>query len=66
MNQRAAKREVQNEVRPYLIRLVSIILCGVVLMATVATWAYRTYGAKLDTAPPLPDGTPPFSSSPSR
>lgn len=48
----------QNEVRPYLIRLVATIACGVVLMVSAATWAWHRYGARLETAPPLPPGKP--------
>jgi hypothetical protein len=48
----------QNEVRPYLIRLITTIACGVVVMVTAATWAWNRYGARLETAPPLPAGKP--------
>jgi|GEM_PF-2225240 len=51
-----------DEVRRYLRRLLLTLAVGVVLMATAAVWAYRTYGQKLDTAAPLPSGTPPMTS----
>ncbi len=51
----------QSEVRPYLKRLIATILCGVILMATTAVWAWNRYGGKLETAPPLPEGTPPMN-----
>jgi hypothetical protein len=50
-----------DEVRGYLRRLLLTIAAGVLLMATAAVWAYRTYGQKLDTAAPLPSGTPPMT-----
>jgi hypothetical protein len=53
-----------SEVRPYLIRLVSLIIAGVILMASVAVYAWNTFGARLSEAPPLPPGTPPLSSAP--
>jgi hypothetical protein len=56
----------KNEVRPYLIRLVGLILFGVVVMASVATWAWHTYGARLSDAPPLPPGRPPMDTSGTR
>jgi len=49
-----------DEVRNYLRRLLILIAIGVVLMASAAIWAYRTYGQKLDSAAPLPTGTPPI------
>lgn len=53
-----------SEVRPYLRRLLLAIALGILTMAATATWAWSTYGAKLKTAPPLPEGTPPLSSVP--
>lgn len=53
-----------SEVRPYLRRLLIAIAFGILTMAGTATWAWSTYGAKLKTAPPLPEGTPPLSSVP--
>lgn len=52
-----------SEVRPYLLRLVLTILVGVVLMASIATWAWKTYGGPLKDAPPLPEGKPYFDNS---
>ncbi len=49
-----------SEVRSYLKRLVLSIVLGVITMSAAAIWAYRTYGARLDQAPPLPEGKPPF------
>ncbi|HSC89254.1 MAG TPA: hypothetical protein VLC09_18355 [Polyangiaceae bacterium] len=51
------------EVRPYLLRLVGLIVCAIILMASVATWAWRTYGTKLEQRPPLPDQAPPMGDS---
>jgi hypothetical protein len=56
--------ERQNEVRPYLVRLVSTIAVGILVMTSVATWAWHHYGKRLADAPPLPSGTPPFSNAP--
>lgn len=53
-----------SEVRPYLKRLLLTILVGMVVMASTAVWAYQTYGKKLETAPPLPSGTPPMTPLP--
>jgi len=50
-----------DEVKRYVRRLLLTISIGVVLMATAATWAYRTYGKKLETTAPLPAGTPPMA-----
>lgn len=47
-----------NEVRPYVIRMIATIACGLVLMVSAATWAWFEYGARLETAPPLPPGKP--------
>ena len=55
-----------SEVRSYLVRLVAFIVFGVVLMASVATWAWQTYGKKLADAPPLPPGKPPMHSTTTR
>jgi len=55
------ERPPADEVRRYLRRLLLTLAVGVVLMATAAVWAYRTYGRKLDTAAPLPSGTPPMT-----
>lgn len=48
-----------SEVRSYLKRLILSIVLGVIAMSTAAIWAYRTYGARLSEAPPLPAGKPP-------
>ena len=55
-----------SEVKPYLRRLIASIVVGIVLMATTAIWAWNKYGGKLETAPPLPSGTPPISSVPNQ
>lgn len=47
-----------NEVRPYLIRLVGLIVLGLVLMVSAAVFAWNRYGVRLETAPPLPPGKP--------
>lgn len=47
-----------SEVRPYLIRLIALILLGVALMVTAAVWAWNEYGVRLESAPPLPPGKP--------
>ncbi len=52
------------EVRPYLKRLLLAIFLGMILMASTATWAFLTYGKKLESAPPLPSGTPPMTPLP--
>jgi len=51
-----------DEVKSYVRRLLLTISIGVVLMAGAATWAFLTYGKKLDTGAPLPSGTPPLAS----
>lgn len=53
-----------SEVRPYLKKLVIAIVLGVMLMASIAGWAWNEYGQRLADAPPLPSGTPPLSSVP--
>ena len=50
-----------DEVKRYMRRLLLTISVGIVLMASAAVWAYRTYGKKLDTTAPLPRGTPPMA-----
>jgi len=52
------------EVRPYLKRLLLAILVGLLVMVATAIWAWRTYGGRLEGAPPLPSGTPPLSTLP--
>ena len=52
------------QVRPYLRRLLSAMLLGVIIMASTAIWAWNKYGKKLQDAPPLPEGVPPMSSEP--
>jgi hypothetical protein len=53
----------KNEVRPYLIRLVAFILFGIVVMGSVAVWAWFEYGKRLSDAPPLPPGVPPMNTT---
>lgn len=53
-----------SEVRPYLKRLLISIAVGVVCMVTAVVWAWNTYGKRLESAPPLPPGSPPLSSVP--
>lgn len=53
-----------SEVRPYLKRLFAAILLGILMMSAAAVWAWNTYGGKLESAPPLPSGTPPLSTVP--
>ncbi len=53
-----------SEVRPYLKRLLLSIAIGVICMASAAVWSWKTYGKKLETAPPLPSGSPPLSTVP--
>ncbi len=53
-----------SEVRPYLKRLFAAIALGIVTMTIAAVWAWNTYGTKLESAPPLPSGTPPMSTVP--
>lgn len=57
-------RQQPSEVRPYLKRLFAAILLGILMMSAAAVWAWNTYGAKLESAPPLPSGTPPLSTVP--
>lgn len=54
--------ETNDEVKSYVRRLLITIAVGVVLMASAATWAFLTYGKKLETRAPLPAGTPPMAS----
>lgn len=54
------REQPPSEVRAYLKRLILTIVLGVIAMSTAAVWAYRTYGARLDEAPALPEGKPPF------
>lgn len=42
----------------YLIRLVALIALGLVLMVSAAVFAWHRYGARLESAPPLPPGKP--------
>lgn len=52
--------EARPEVRPYVVRLVLLVICGVMVMAGVAFWAWMTYGEKLENRPALPEGKPPL------
>lgn len=54
------QRDSGDEVKSYVRRLLLVIFIGVVLMASAATWAFLTYGKKLESAAPLPPGTPPM------
>jgi len=51
------------EVRPYLIKLVSLIVLAIALMTSVATWAWNQYGKRLADRPPLPSGAPPVGTA---
>lgn len=53
-------RQAPSEVQAYVRRLVALIFVGIVLMTSAAVWAWNTYGGRLETAPPLPEGTPPM------
>jgi hypothetical protein len=57
-------RGLPAEMRPYLRRLLLSILFGIVVMASVATWAWRTYGVRLEESAPLPPGKPPINGVP--
>jgi hypothetical protein len=54
------QRDSGDEVKSYVRRLLLVIFLGVVLMASAATWAFLTYGKKLERAAPLPAGAPPM------
>lgn len=54
------QRDSGDEVRSYVRRLLLLISIGVVLMAGAATWAFLTYGKKLERGAPLPAGAPPM------
>lgn len=52
------------EVRAYLRRLLLAIAIGIACMVATVVWAYQTYGTRLESAPPLPEGSPPLSHVP--
>jgi hypothetical protein len=54
----------EHEVRSYLLKLLAVIAVAIVVMTSVAVWAWRAYGPKLDPSPGVPIEQPPIPPRP--